>query len=440
MDEPLAPGAAPPAASLPPGPVPAGSHPASSGTFARESVFLDARQPGKATVVLRLKRAGQISGSSVAAIANLVASAVEGLSPDAVSIIDGNGRLLNRPHAAETGEARTAAADLGYRQGLEGDMLQRINASLEPLLGAGKFRAGVSIDCDFTATEESEDVYDTTKSAVLTSQTTDESTGGLSTAGAPGTQANLPRPPATRAGGPGSGLIRRTENVSYQPGHVVRHTVAPRGSVRKVFASVLVDQTVRWEGSGAKMSRVLVPPSPEVLKGVRDIVASIAGYDEKRGDQLTIETLPFETTLTIEAPTATPKTVTSPRSLEWKNAPVIGGAAVLVFLAAAGFFILRGRRAKIVAAGSATGAIAGTRDPESQPALPAVKSEDGLSPAGARPARSGVGMATSHVAVPTATSTAEELASNIRHQVEKDPTVAAHIIRAWIRDGMQEYR
>src|SRR5207244_532724 len=129
---------------------------------------------------LRLKHPSQISASSVAAVANLVASAVEGLSPEAVSIIDGNGRLLNRPRSAETGEARTAAADLGYRQNLESDMLQRINASLEPLLGAGKFRAGVSLDCDFTATDENEEVWDSTKSAVLTSQTTEESNGGLS--------------------------------------------------------------------------------------------------------------------------------------------------------------------------------------------------------------------------------------------------------------------
>src|SRR5260370_36706987 len=93
--------------------------------FARESVVLDARHPGKGTVVLRLKHPSQISASSVAAVANLVASAVEGLSPEAVSIIDGNGRLLNRPRSAETGEARPAAADLGYRQNLESDKLPR---------------------------------------------------------------------------------------------------------------------------------------------------------------------------------------------------------------------------------------------------------------------------------------------------------------------------
>ncbi len=69
-------------------------------TFAKDSVFLDARQPSKATVVLRLKRIAQLPQPSVVAIANLVASAVDGLSPEAVAIIDANGRLLSRPHVS----------------------------------------------------------------------------------------------------------------------------------------------------------------------------------------------------------------------------------------------------------------------------------------------------------------------------------------------------
>jgi flagellar biosynthesis/type III secretory pathway M-ring protein FliF/YscJ len=59
---------------------------------------------------------------------------------------------------------------------------------------------------------------------------------------------------------------------------------------------------------------------------------------------------------------------------------------------------------------------------------------------GATAALPPIGAAASHVAIPAPTNAAEELAYNIRQQVEKDPTVAAHILRAWIRDGMQEYR
>ena len=403
-------------------------------TFARESVFLDTRQPGKATVVLRLKRPGQISGSSVAAVANLVASAVEGLSPESVSIIDGNGRLLNRPRSSDTGEARTAAADLGYRQSLESDMLQRINSSLEPLLGAGKFRAGVNIDCDFTATDENEEVWDSTKSAVLTSQTTEESNGSTTTAGVPGTLSNLPRPPA-RSAGSGSGLTRRTENVSYQPGHLVRHTVAPRGAVRKVYASVLVDQTVRWEGTGAKAARILVPPPAEVLKGVRDIVASIAGYDEKRGDQLTVETLPFETTLTVEAPGPALKPVAPVPGFDLKQPTVIGGVALAVLLASVAFLLLRrgGSKKKLAEItapaeiAAARGHGSGTVDSAALSTIAGSAGDTGKSVSG--------GAVAGHIALPAATSTTETLSNNIRAQIEQDASVAANILRSWINES-----
>ena len=414
-------------------------------TFAHESVFLDARQPGKATVVLRLKHPGQISGSSVTAMANLVASAVEGLTPDAVSIIDGNGRLLNRPRSSESGEARTAAADLGYRQNLEGDILQRINSALEPLLGAGKFRAGVSIDCDFTATDENEEIWDSARSAVLTSQTTEESNGSTTTAGAPGTQANLPRPPA-RAAGAGSGLTRKTENVSYQPGHLVRHTVAPRGAIRKLYASVLVDQSIRWEGTGAKATRVLVPPSPEVLKGVRDIVASIAGYDEKRGDQLTIETVPFETTLTIEAPSPPAKPAAPVQGLGLKQPVVIGGAVLGVLIMAGAFLLLRRKGGSTsVPEQTAAGAIAappayspGREVGDSASVTPSFAPASSPSTGGDAGQNVLSSAAAARIAIPAHTSNTELMANNIRTQVEQDPSATANILRAWIADSHED--
>src|SRR5580693_7967880 len=85
-------------------------------TFAKDSVFLDTRQPSKATVVLRLKRNAQLAQPSVVAIANLIASAVDGLSPEGVAIIDSNGRLLSRPRVQGDGEAQLAEANLDYRR------------------------------------------------------------------------------------------------------------------------------------------------------------------------------------------------------------------------------------------------------------------------------------------------------------------------------------
>ncbi len=65
-------------------------------------------------------------------------------------------------------------------------------------------------------------------------------------------------------------MLRRTENTSYQPSRTVKHTVSPRGAVRRISTAVLLDQTIRWEGSGAKASKTLVPPSAEMIKGVHE--------------------------------------------------------------------------------------------------------------------------------------------------------------------------
>src|ERR1700733_3207836 len=154
-------------------------------TFAKDSVFLDARQPSKATVVLRMKRLGQLQQSGVVAIANLIASAVEGLAPESVAIIDANGRLLSRPRVSGDSDAQLAEANLDYRRQVEAELLAKVNTALGPLLGPDRFHASVNADCDFSSSEENEETVDPAKSAILTSQTTEESSGGALAGGTP---------------------------------------------------------------------------------------------------------------------------------------------------------------------------------------------------------------------------------------------------------------
>ena len=202
-----------------------------------------------------------------------------------------------------TATSQLAESNLEYRRQVESELLAKINAALTPLLGPDRFRASVSADCDFSSSEENDESLDPTKSAVLTSQTSEETTGGLNSGGTPGTASNLPNPTA-RAASAGNGLHRPYRKQYLPADRSVKHMVTPKGTVRRVSTAVLLDQSVRWQGIGAKARRSLVAPSPEVLKGVRDIVAGIIGFTEQRGDQITIETLPFENTLQAEPPQA----------------------------------------------------------------------------------------------------------------------------------------
>src|SRR5262249_31063786 len=146
------------------------------------------RQPAKASVLVKLRGGAQLSALSVASICQLTASAVEGLAPEAVSVVDTRGNLLNRARKTSPGQdGEPSDALLDYRQKIERDLLAKINGTLEPLLGADKFRASASVECDFSTAEQSEETFDPTKSVMVTSQKTEDISGGSSTAGIPGT-------------------------------------------------------------------------------------------------------------------------------------------------------------------------------------------------------------------------------------------------------------
>jgi flagellar M-ring protein FliF len=224
---------------------------------------------------------------------------VEGLNPDSVAVIDMDGNLLSRPKRASTGDSQVTSEALEVRQQIEHDLVAKINATLEPLLGVDQFRAGASVDCDLTSGEQEEETYNPDQSVMLTSQKSEDSNDrGAAAGGIPGTAANLPRPAS--ATGSGGGTSHRTENVTYQTSRVVRHTRIPQGVVRKMSLSVLVGQPYRWEGSGKGRHQVLTPPSADTLKTIRDLVAGVTGLDSTRGDQLVVETLPFETSMMVD--------------------------------------------------------------------------------------------------------------------------------------------
>lgn len=415
-------------------------------TFPKDSVFLDARQPAKATVVLQLRRASRIAQQNVQAIANLIASSVDGLMPEAVAIIDSSGRLLNRPSVGEDSGTRLAEADLEYRRQIESGLMSRINSALEPLLGAEKFRAGVNVDLDFTSTEENNETFDSGAGAMLASQTSEESNSTAQAGGAPGTASNLPRPAARSASG-ATGVNRRTENLTFQPSRMVRHVISPRGAVRRVSTAIVIDQTVTWEGAGPKAKRTFVPPSAEVLKGVHDIVAGIVGFTEQRGDQITVESLPFESTVATPPPAAPPTALPAPKPFDLKTVTqqpqLIGGvAALLVFLLAGAFLLLRRKKANkskkkdATATDTAPGAIAA---PEglATAARPQLTSEERLETQLARAAAEQDKMeaeALSRISLPATTGRTDVLLKHIRESVGKDPHASASILRAWLAE------
>jgi flagellar M-ring protein FliF len=417
-------------------------------TFPKDSVFLESQQPAKASVLVKLRPGKRLAPANVQAIDHLVASAVEGLSPDAVSVLDMNGNLLGRPKAPGTLDGPEASeASLDFRHKIEADLVSKISSTLEPLLGANKFRAGASVECDFSGGEQSEEIFDPAHSVMLSSQRTEDSSGSSGGSGVPGTASTLPRP-TSRPGSSSRRVSRVTENVTYQTSRTVKKTRLPAGAVRKMSVTVLLDQDVTWQPAKGGMQRVLVPPSPEKIKIIRDLVAGITGFSAERGDQLVIETLPFESTLQLEpppspgAPAAPPPAAPLGIALRWdrKTLTIAGGAAaVLLLLLLAGLWLRSKRRGRGTSAELAGApALAAGQDSGGVPAIEGASGEGDiearLAQRDAMQKKIETQTLNSLLLAPVITKTAEVLAKHLREKISKEPEISAQILRTWIHE------
>jgi flagellar M-ring protein FliF len=403
-------------------------------TFPKESIFLESHQPAKASVLVRLRAGAQLSAQNVASICQLTASAVEGLVPEAVSVVDMRGNLLNKARQAlSPDDPEPSEAAIDYRQKIERDLLAKINTTLEPLLGADKFRATASVECDFTSAEQSDESYDPSKSVMVTSQKTEDISGGTTATGVPGTASNLPRP-TSRPGGGSNPVSRRTENITYQSSHSVRHLRLPQGAVKKMSVALLVDSDVRTEGAGPKAKRIVEPPSADKLKVIHDLVAGVIGFSAERGDQLIVETMPFEATLNPE-PISPASKPAPPPPAPWyeqalKNKFVLVGAgvavAILLTLLVAVFKLLR--RTPTESAEMAPQLAAATGETLNK------RIENQLAEQAATRQKQET-EALNALKAPPVTKKAEVLTKHIGEQAKKDSSSMAHVLRSWMSEG-----
>lgn len=411
-------------------------------TFPKDSVFTENRLPAKASVIIKLKPGVKLSAQNAAAVTQLVASAVEGLTPESVSVLDMQGNLLLRPKKPGDG-SQPSDELLDYKAKLEHDLLGKVTSVLDPLLGSDKYRASIDVDCDVTSGEQSEETFDPTKSVLTNSQRTEQGSVKADTSGVPGTQSNLPRP-VPRPGASGGSVASRSETANYETSRVVKKTRLPQGIIRRLSVSVLVDQAVRWQSSGkgnaAHLEKVIEPPSADQLKIIRDVVAASVGLNPGRGDQLTVETLPFQATLKAEPPkpeAPTTPTGRAPSKLPLPMPGLIGiGAGLFLLVGAGAFFLLRNQkkaRAKTL--------VMEQQLASAQTQTQALPPERAAGEAGTNPLDEAIErqrrLAESSADFklpPMLTSKTEVLTKQLTEEAQKDPVALAQIVRSWLSD------
>jgi len=249
-----------------------------------DSLFREDERPAKASVVLKLRHRTLADGEPDA-IRNLVASAVDGLAPDHVVLVDAAGNL---PLGPKTPDAMRLSAE----QALE----DKLVATLEPVTGAGNVRASVTLDYDPQATEETEETYDPDQTATLTMQRTEQTTGEQQmAAGVAGAASNAPNtlalPVYPKQTTPPESA--KSESSTYGVSKTVKHTVENAGTVRRMTAAIVVNDRL-VEPASRNRAAVWQPRSADELRNLTALAQAAVGFNAARGDTVTVEDLAFE--------------------------------------------------------------------------------------------------------------------------------------------------
>ena len=238
------------------------------------------RDPGGSASVTVTMGSGTLDARQARSLQYLVASGVPGLDPEKVKVIDSARGIIS------TGE-ETVAADRAA------EMKRNVERILEPHVGAGNAIVELNLDLVTETEQLSEQKVDPNNRALVSQEneeTTDQSTN--SEKGAVTASSNLPEGTGTSQGDQSKSSSSETrQRQNYEVSKVTRDVVRRPGATRRLTVAVLVNGTAQTAPDG---TRTIVPRSEAELGSLRELVASAVGFDEERGDVITVKSLPFE--------------------------------------------------------------------------------------------------------------------------------------------------
>lgn len=303
-----------------------------------KSLFKESEKPPTASVVLKMKGGKSLRDTEVQGVVHLVASSIEGMNSENVTVLDSRGKILSKGGSgmADASAKATTAMQESQRT-YERSMEDRLQTLLDKVVGGGKSVARVSATFDYRQVERVEEKFDPESIAVRSEQVSDEKAGGTTAAtGVPGVQTNLGKTtPGTGATGAGSSKNDKTMN--YEVSRSTSRTIEPVGTLGKVSVAILVDGKYEEAipGKDGKVSKPkYTPRSPDELQKIEALVKGAVGFNAERGDQVSIQNIPFQDAAEISGGAESAKWWTNPFFLTlFKNLIIaLGFLALMLFV------------------------------------------------------------------------------------------------------------
>ena len=263
-----------------------------------KSLFKDNEKPATASIVLKMKSNRALRDSEVQGVVHLVSASIEGMDPEHVTVLDSRGKILSKGGSSDATTRMTSAMQ-ETQHSYEKNVEERIQSLLDRIVGGGKSVARVTASFDFKQVERVEEKFDPESIAVRSEQRTEEKgSSTTSGSGVPGVQTNIGRA-APSGGATSGGGSKNDETLNYEVSRSTAKIIEPVGALSKISIAVLVDgkyeaPAATKEGQVAKAK--YLPRTPDELQKIETLVKSAIGFNPDRGDQLSVQNIPFQET------------------------------------------------------------------------------------------------------------------------------------------------
>ncbi|WP_316860510.1 flagellar basal-body MS-ring/collar protein FliF [uncultured Cohaesibacter sp.] len=249
----------------------------------------DSKDPS-ASIAVKLQ--GNLSTTQIQAIQHLVASAVEGLHPESVTIIDERGRLL----ASGRGDDENyMSAHMEEREvQLENRLRDQVDEIVSSIVGQGRARIEVAAEMNFNKITETSDTFDPDGQVVRSTQTRNQASNSQEREGNEGVTVGNELPDANAQQQPLPGTQEKSDTteelINYEISRKTTTEVFQGGRISRLSVAVLVDGTYEQNDAG---ELVYKPRTPQELEQIATLVRSAVGYDQTRGDKIEVINLQF---------------------------------------------------------------------------------------------------------------------------------------------------
>jgi flagellar M-ring protein FliF len=261
----------------------------------KQSVFIRDREQASASIMLKPQPGRSIEEEQVSAVINLVASSIPYLESGQVTVVDQWGRLLSTGDSSASGVTRD---QYQYARKLEKLYTDRIESLLTPIVGAGRVRAIVTAEMDFSINEQTQEIFEPDAGQLRSEQLETQVNNGGTAAGVPGALTNQPpgngtTDPELAAAQAGNAATNESSTSvrNFELDKTITHVRQIPGNIRRLSAAVIIDD--RFE-TNAEGEAIRTPLTEQELNEYTQLAREAVGFSEQRGDSVVVFNRSFQ--------------------------------------------------------------------------------------------------------------------------------------------------